>query len=315
MRRFHAVLISILLAVPLAGGAADDGKVELTDDTVLFERGDVAVTLADFEALLRDVPEEHRQGVADDPERMAQLLDSIAKNRLLAEKAEKTDLAADADVRARLRLTEERILAQALLARASETADKPDFEQQAREYYLTHRDEFKIPEQVTVSHVLVNTEDRSEDAARARAEKVMALARSGERKFESLVKEFSDDPSAEQNNGRLERLTPGKTAQAFDRAAFALEQPGDLAGPIQTSFGFHVIRLEERYEERQKSFAEVRDQLVAKMKNLHEERARSEYLNRILEQNPVEADPEVIKALRERYRHNIDKVTGSAAGH
>ena len=69
-------------------------------------------------------------------------------------------------------------------------------------------------------------------------------------------------------------MTRGKTDPAFEQAAFALKNPGDVSEPVLSRFGYHVIRLESRKPARQKTFDEAQQQIVAEMrqKYIHEAR-------------------------------------------
>lgn len=290
--------VALLLVPPLAAA----GDVTLTPDTTLVELGPAKVTLRDFEARLAEVPEKHRRGIADDPQRIGQLLEQIARQRLLTEKSGEAGLAESPEVQARLGLARDQVLAKAMLDHVRDSAEPADYEQQAREHYLTNPDEFMAPERITVSHVLVSTEERPEEEARALADQVMAAARGGEKPFEDLVREYSDDPGAASNAGRLTDVERGQMVAPFEEAAFALEEPGDLAGPVETRFGFHVIRLENRKPAEKRPFDAVRASLVERMKERHQDQVVKQYLGKLMNEHDVNADPEIIRALRERYR-------------
>lgn len=298
--RFRQALGAAVLLLAPALAAAED--VTLTPDTTLVELGPAKVTLRDFEARLAEVPEKHRRGMADDPQRLGQLLEQIVRQRLLADRARQAGLAERPDVKARLELARDQALAKAMLDHVRDSAEPADYEQLAREHYLTNPDEFMAPERITVSHVLVSTEERPEDEARALAGQVMAAARGGEKPFEELVREYSDDPGADRNAGRLTDVERGQMVAPFEEAAFALEEAGDLAGPVKTRFGFHVIRLEGRKPAEKRPFDAVKANLVERMKERHQDRAVKQYLGKLMNEHDVNADPEIIQALRERYR-------------
>lgn len=80
--------------------------------------------------------------------------------------------------------------------------------------------------------------------ARARAEDVLKRARAGE-DFAALAKEFSADTSNKDKGGDLDWFGRGRMVKAFEDAAFAL-QPGQISDVIQTPFGFHIIKVDER---------------------------------------------------------------------
>lgn len=295
----QALGATALLLVPALAAAGD---VTLTPDTTLVELGPAKVTLRDFEARLDEVPEKHRRALADDPQRLGQLLEQIVRQRLLADRARQAGLAERPDVKARLELARDQALAKAMLDDVREKAEPADYEQLAREHYLTNPDEFMAPERITVSHVLVSTEERPEEEAKAIADQVMAAARGGEKPFEDLVLEYSDDPGADRNAGRLTDVERGQMVAPFEEAAFALDEPGELAGPVKTRFGFHVIRLEGRKPAEKRPFDAVKASLVERMKERHQDRAVKQYLGKLMNEHSVEADPEIIRTLRERYR-------------
>ncbi len=105
---------------------------------------------------------------------------------------------------------------------------------------------------VTAAHILVAYKgalraspgiERSKDAAKARAEQVLARARKGE-DFGKLADEMSDDPSAKMNHGELGKFTRQQMVKPFADAAFAL-RPGQVSDLVETPFGFHVIKRTE----------------------------------------------------------------------
>ena len=79
---------------------------------------------------------------------------------------------------------------------------------------------------------------------RARAEDVLTRLRAGEN-FAALAKQFSSDTSNKDQGGDLGWFGRGRMVKPFEDAAFAL-RPGELSGIVETQFGFHIIKLEER---------------------------------------------------------------------
>lgn len=91
-------------------------------------------------------------------------------------------------------------------------------------------------EQVRARHILVQT--------REEAEQVLARLSAGE-DFEALAAELSTDETNRENGGDLGWFARGMMVAPFEEAAFAL-QPGEVSGVVETTFGFHIIRVDER---------------------------------------------------------------------
>jgi parvulin-like peptidyl-prolyl isomerase len=107
-------------------------------------------------------------------------------------------------------------------------------------------------EQVHARHILISIktpEAPSDDAldkpqARAKAEELLKRIRAGE-DFGSLAKEFSKDPGSKENGGDLGWFGRGRMVPEFEKAAFAL-QPGQVSDIVESQFGFHIIKVDER---------------------------------------------------------------------
>jgi len=126
-----------------------------------------------------------------------------------------------------------------------------------RQYYAQHQSEYNLPARVSAQHILFKTQGKSPqeiDAIRAKASSVLERAKKGE-DFGSLAKQFSEDSTAS-SGGDLGSFTPGQMVPEFDRAAFSLG-PGAISDLVQTQFGFHIIKVNEKQEARSRPFEEV----------------------------------------------------------
>ncbi len=120
-------------------------------------------------------------------------------------------------------------------------------DEQLRTYYQEHQDKFGLPEQRQASHILILAPGDADESAVAEAkgklENIRARAEQGE-DFAQLAKEFSQDPGSAENGGDLGYFGRGVMDPAFEQAVFAM-QPGEISEPVRSSFGFHLIMLQD----------------------------------------------------------------------
>ena len=140
-------------------------------------------------------------------------------------------------------------------------------QQDLASYYDQHRDEYRVPEQVNVRHILFKTpppgpdgkvDQKAVDAARAKAEDVLKQVKAGGN-FADLAKKYSEDTSAKEG-GALGWVGRGKTVAEFEKAAFALPK-GGTSDLVKSSFGFHIIHVDDKQEAHVKTLDEVKAQI------------------------------------------------------
>lgn len=142
------------------------------------------------------------------------------------------------------------------------------------------------------SHILFSVEADAEESERekilSKTESVLAKARDGD-DFAKLAKKHSDDPGSKENGGDLGVVTKGQMVPPFEEAVFDMKQD-EIRGPIETQFGYHIIKLTELTEERQKSLKEAREQVVEDAKRIQAEALFAEQSEAF--QNLVFEDPD-----------------------
>lgn len=250
-----------MTAVLLMAGNGMQAMAAAEADRQILKHGKVTITEQDIrEYVEMTVPPEQQAAFWSDKKKVEEYVFGLFVTRKLAEQARARPLSADE--KRILDATENRMLSQLQIERLYESAIKPDFEKLARETYKVKAEEFTRPERVRVEHVLISMKNRSDDEAKQLAEKVLTLAKAGEKSFADLAMEYSDDPSAKNNKGDLGLFAQGRMVKPFEEAAFALEKAGDLAGPVKTNFGYHVLRLVERKAKEPIPFEEVRERLI-----------------------------------------------------
>ena len=155
--------------------------------------------------------------------------------------------------------------------------------------------EFSAPEERRASHILLSVEKdekgqpkaASKDAAKAEADAIIKQVGTSVEKFAELAKTKSKDPGSAAQGGDLGFFGRGQMVKPFEEAVYAMK-PGEVRGPIESDFGFHIIRLTEVKAERTRTLDEVRAQVESELKQQKASKLFSEnaekFQNRVYEQ-------------------------------
>ena len=136
-------------------------------------------------------------------------------------------------------------------------------ETQLKEIYEQNKQAFVQPEQVRARHILIKVEENADEATKKAAkDKIEALhtkLTKDKADFAALATENSDCPSSARG-GDLDFFGKNQMVEPFSNAAFALEV-GQISAPVETSFGYHIIKVEDKKTEGSLSFEEVKPEL------------------------------------------------------
>lgn len=182
------------------------------------------------------------------PEERQQALDSLVRMELVASQARKEGLDKDKEIAAALELSRLDVLQRGLQARYLK--DKTPTEQELRAEYETQAAQMPRTE-YRARHILVQTEDF--------AKSLLARLAKGE-KFEQLAAKESLDSSKERG-GDLGWFTPATMVKPFADAVMTMKKGQVTAQPVQSQYGWHIIRLEDTREVQPPPFDQVKQQL------------------------------------------------------
>lgn len=173
----------------------------------------------------------------------------------------------------------------------------PPSEDDLRAAYEAQQGRFITPEQRRVSHILIEAPASADpadiDAARLRAEALARQAREGG-DFAELAASNSEDIGSAPLGGDLGFLEPGMMAESFETAAFNLTLEAPISDPVQTGFGWHVIKLTEIEPSSGMSFEEAREVLIAEAEEAVSERQFLDLADRLVD--IVYEDPTTLEA-------------------
>lgn len=266
-------------------------------ETVLISDGPIKVDAADFEGNILRIPENRRGDFRTSYDRVAAVVDNIFVNRALAAKAREAGLDQDPAIQRRMTQLQDSVLADLYLRRIEREVAAVDLEPRARELFKADQARFVAPEQVYVQMILVGLTGRTREAALERARKVYEEARAGKEDFLALAARYSDDPQQNKHGGDYGYNGKDSFPAPVAKAIAAMSVKGEVAGPVESERGFHVVRFIDRKKEQPMKFEAVRKGLIeAEREKLNKKRVDA-VMQSVRESPTVTVHPENVEKL------------------
>ena len=291
-------------ATPLAGSTpagptvTGDGGVTLPleivaspaipADRVVIQVGDLKLTAGQVDQILQVYPDNQRVW-ANGPGR-DKFIEQVVRVVLLSEEGKRRKLTETEAYKNQIMFSTASILA----SHTDEDIKRKvrDDEVLLKAYYETHKSEY---EQIHAHHILIRMQgsplsvapgqkDLSDAQALAKALEIRQKILQGAA-FAGLARTDSDDMGSSAKGGDLGFVKRGQSVPSFEEAAFALPL-GELSQPVKTTYGYHIIKVEERKPT--KTFEELRPELE---KNLANEASRK-FLEELKAKTKVAIDPD-----------------------
>ncbi len=247
---------------------------------ILAWRGNGVVSQELFEARADKIPKNLRLNALRDSNRLKDLINNMLIEAQLAEDARQAGFDNEKIVINRMKLAQQAELANAWLEHYVDTNQEADLDQLAYEYYQLNKNSILTLPSINVSHLLVSTEERTDEEAKERAKFLYQEIEVNPALFDEMVLKYSDDKSVSSNKGKFTKIKKGNMVKPFEDAAFAL-QTSEISEPVKTKYGFHIIRLDAHVAPEQMPFDEVKAQLIDRERKKHEERIKNDYLSKL----------------------------------
>jgi peptidyl-prolyl cis-trans isomerase C len=210
-----------------------------------------------------------------------QVLDDLIAERLYALGAKASGLDREPKVAQAIARASDAILSDAYIERALN--ESPISDAGLRSYFDAHKTVFVTPARVKARHIVVKT--------RAEADDVLAMLQHGG-DFAAAAASRSIDETTRKQGGDLGWIPRGVMTPAFETVVFTLK-PGALSGVIETSYGFHVVRVDDVQEAAVPAFDAVKDQV---RQHLVAERRRA-LVDQLQRTFPVTIHQDVLESL------------------
>ena len=239
----------------------------MADKKVLAVVGGNEITQEDLNAFLTGLPKE-QQMYASNEQFQKQCLEQLISINLFAKMGEDLKLDETEAYAKIMKSAKTEVLAQLAVSEVMKQLTVEDEEVEA--YYEVNQKQFEKGATVQAKHILVAEEDACKE--------ILAAIESGEKTFEDAAKESSTCPSG-QRGGDLGEFGKGQMVKEFEDAAFTAEI-GQVVGPVKTQFGYHLIKVEKKNEEKVSEFAEVEASIK---RNLAQQKQNDAYMAKVSE--------------------------------
>jgi len=289
LKRLFAVGFMSLSLLGVGGLKKDCFAV---DEGILAKVGNYTLSKEDVKVVMETDPQ-IKELITQKPELRGQIeklvVDRWVNITLLYVYAKEKGLDRDPLVLKKLSEMEKYILAEEVLQRELSTI-KPT-EEELKKFYDKNKELYTESEGLKLKHILIYVPEKADrqtrEKALARAKKIREELRKGA-KFEELAKKYSDDTASREKGGDIGIIRRGMTVPEFEKKVFELKE-GSISEPIESPFGYHIVKLEKRVPPKVKTFEEVKE----KVQNDYIKEKEKERLSKL------------IKGLRNRYQPQI----------
>ncbi|MCX6118648.1 MAG: peptidyl-prolyl cis-trans isomerase [Proteobacteria bacterium] len=241
----------------------------------LAKVGDLTINSDQFKDALKSLGQQGEMILAN-PDLKKRFLDHMINSRLVATEAKKSNFEKDSRYQARLQDMADQLLAGEFMDR---NLEKQMSEKAIENFYKENKKDFSKKE-VNASHILVDNEDDAKKALREVNAKVSD--------FDLIAKKYSKDKTV--NLGFFPR---GQMVPEFDNAAFSTPKGKVHPNPVKTSFGWHIIKINDVRGDDNVDFKAVKESVRQKMRT----KLQEEFMKSLREKTKVTINEEVLKKI------------------
>jgi peptidyl-prolyl cis-trans isomerase C len=236
------------------------------EDPILGKAGDYVIKKSDVDRMLAYYPPETQQRLQENPAEKKTLVRRMLQIKIVADVAKKEKFDQRPQIKKQLANVADDFLSREYLAKVvmqEATVSEADL----KEYYIQNKQSLGVPEQVRARHILFKVDPAASQAeknkAQGRAQAVLKRVQAGE-DFAKLAATHSDDAGSKAKGGDLGYFTPGRMVPDFEDVAF-YTNPGETSDIVETKYGYHIIKVEDHIDARERSFEEMKDYIREKL--------------------------------------------------
>ena len=290
MKRFSVVLGCFLAFVLLIGT-----MVSAQENIFIAKVGDQIITESDLDQIIGYLSTNRQSMIDQNPQVKESILRQYVQSIVISQLAKKEEYDKKPEVAQKLNFYSDSLLSNLYLEQ--QIGDKVTVsEEETKAYYDEHINEFTTPEMIKARHILVKVdpsapEDEKKQAYQ-KAEGILKQVQDGA-DFAKLATELSDDSHTQSKGGDLGFFSRGKIVKPFEDIAFEMK-PGETSGIVETQFGYHIIRVEERKAETLHSYDSMKERIHQRLLQQKKSTQVTDFIDKAMQDAKAELYPEKI---------------------
>ncbi|MBN1949569.1 MAG: peptidylprolyl isomerase [Bacteroidales bacterium] len=274
-------LIVVLLMVFMATALWHCSKL---DENTVAKIGSEKITLSEFEDQLNQMRKPKFVTAEEEMDYNRKQLEKLIERKLYVQSAYDMGLDKDSALAPQLADLDQKLMLRSLfneviVKKVSLT------DEEVKKFYEEQGTELKA------SHILVAEESEANDLYKQVTE--------GGADFAKIATERSLDTRSGQNGGDLGYFTKMDMVPEFSEMAFSLEV-GEISKPVQTNYGYHIIKVTDRRSKEQKPFEQEKDRLKSQLENLRQRERSMAFIDTLFEEAKIEFKPDAVKLVIEK---------------
>ena len=290
---------TIAMAALLTGLAIPPAFAE-EFNPIIGKSGDFTLRETDLDRLIASQPPEVRKQLEAKPDLKVEIVQNLLLKMAIARQARKEGFDKKPEIKEMLSYAVNEFLSREYLTREVIAGIKVP-EEELEKYYKEHGKDFIVPASAKARHIFIKIDGKATADERAKAtakgESILQRLQKGE-DFAKLAAEASEDTDTAKNGGELGTISPGKTnSKEFEEAALALKA-GELSPLVMTPYGLHIVRVDERNEERTATFAETKEYIAAVLQKEFEQKKAQEFIDKTAKESGLEVYGEKITGVK-----------------
>lgn len=257
---------------------------------VLGKINDFAIREIDLDRLVAGQPLALQKQLQDKPELKVNLVQELLMKTAIARKARKESFDKKPEFREQLSYLIDDFLAREYVSKVVvKGVTVPD--EEVAKFYKENEKDFFVPESAKLRHIFIQVaataSAKEKEQGRLKAAGLLQRLQKGE-DFAKLAAEASEDADTAKKGGDLGRVSPGKTnSEEFEKAAFALK-PGEISDIVQSPYGYHIIKSDEKQERRIIPLEEAKPQIVELLQKELETKKARDFMEKMAKENGLE---------------------------